>query len=51
MELGCDAKGYSRAGNDTTTWYCVILAGRQSLELNKMRDVSSFVFDALCAFL
>ncbi|XP_042502470.1 dnaJ homolog subfamily C member 16 [Macadamia integrifolia] len=38
MELGCDARAYSRAGNDTTTWYCVILAGRPSLELNKMRE-------------
>ena len=42
MELGCDARGYSRAGYDTMTWYCVILAGRQSLELNKMREVSFF---------
>ncbi|RVW58182.1 hypothetical protein CK203_111665 [Vitis vinifera] len=38
MELGCDARGYSRAGYDTMTWYCVILAGRLSLELNKMRE-------------
>ncbi|XP_010258427.1 PREDICTED: uncharacterized protein LOC104598200 [Nelumbo nucifera] len=38
MELGCDARGYSRAGYDTTTWYCVVLAGRPSLELNKMRE-------------
>ncbi|CAL5441758.1 unnamed protein product [Camellia sinensis] len=37
MELGCDARGYSRAGNETTIWYCVILAGRSSPELNKMR--------------
>ncbi|CAL5441644.1 unnamed protein product [Camellia sinensis] len=36
MELGCDARGYSRAGNETTIWYCVILAGRSSPELNKM---------------
>lgn len=42
MELGCDARGYSRAGYDTMTWYCVILAGRLSLELNKMREVSFF---------
>ncbi|KAK9278605.1 hypothetical protein L1049_028178 [Liquidambar formosana] len=38
MELGCDARGYSRAGNDTMTWYCVILAGRLSPELYKMRE-------------
>lgn len=38
MELGCDARGYSRAGYDTMTWYCVILVGRLSLELNKMRE-------------
>lgn len=47
MELGCDAKGYSRAGNDTTTWYCVILAGRQSLELNKMRETIRKVQETL----
>ncbi|CAL5444912.1 unnamed protein product [Camellia sinensis] len=39
MELGCDARGYSRAGNETAIWYCVILAGRSSPELNKMRAV------------
>ncbi|GFZ03571.1 DNAJ heat shock N-terminal domain-containing protein [Actinidia rufa] len=38
MELGCDACGYSRAGNETAIWYCVILAGRPSQELNKMRE-------------
>ncbi|KAK6925040.1 DnaJ domain [Dillenia turbinata] len=37
-DLGCDARGYSRAGVDVLTWYCVVLAGRQSLELNKMRE-------------
>lgn len=42
MELGCDARGYSRAGNDTMVWYCVVLAGRLSPELEKMREVSSF---------
>ncbi|XP_028071928.1 uncharacterized protein LOC114274232 [Camellia sinensis] len=36
MELGCDARGYSRARNETAIWYCVILAGRSSPELNKM---------------
>ncbi|XP_028056125.1 uncharacterized protein LOC114260243 isoform X6 [Camellia sinensis] len=36
VELGCDARGYSRAGNETAIWYCVILAGRSSPELNKM---------------
>lgn len=42
MELGCDARGYSRAGYDTTTWYCAILAGRHGPELSKMREVSIF---------
>ena len=41
MELGCDPKGYSRAGNDTTVWYCAVVIGRQSAELHKMREVSS----------
>ncbi|PKI33756.1 dnaJ homolog subfamily C member 16 isoform X1 [Punica granatum] len=36
-ELGCDARGYSRAGADTLSWYCVVLAGRLSPELNSMR--------------
>lgn len=40
MELGCDARGYSRGGNNLVSWYCVILVGRPSLELNKMREVS-----------
>lgn len=38
-ELGCDARGYSRAGADTMSWYCVVLAGRLSPELNSMRAV------------
>lgn len=42
MELGCDARGYSRAGSDTLTWYCAIIAGRLGAELNKMREVSFF---------
>lgn len=42
MELGCDARGYSRAGSDTSTWYCAIIAGRLGTELNKMREVSFF---------
>nr|GLL22174.1 dnaJ homolog subfamily C member 16 isoform X1 [Ipomoea trifida] len=37
-ELGCDARGFSRAGNDTKVWYCVVLVGRQSKELNEMRE-------------
>ncbi|KMZ71061.1 hypothetical protein ZOSMA_189G00220 [Zostera marina] len=39
MELGCDAKGRSRAGDDSTAWYCVVLSGRLSLQLSIMRDV------------
>ncbi|XP_052179705.1 uncharacterized protein LOC127793014 isoform X2 [Diospyros lotus] len=38
MELGCDARGYSRAGRETMIWYCVMLIGRLSPELNKMRE-------------
>jgi hypothetical protein len=41
-QLGCDAKGHSRAGFDTLVWYCVIVAGRPSSELSKMREVSIF---------
>ncbi|XP_047330607.1 uncharacterized protein LOC124934169 [Impatiens glandulifera] len=37
MELGCDARGDSRAGQDITIWYCLILAGRLSPELSEMR--------------
>ncbi|CAN8304800.1 unnamed protein product [Cochlearia groenlandica] len=47
MELGCDARGYSRAGYDKATWYCAIVAGRQSVELNKMRETMCKVQDAL----
>ncbi|KAK3005599.1 hypothetical protein RJ639_016962 [Escallonia herrerae] len=43
MELGCDARGFSRAGNDTRIWYCAILAGRQSIELDKMREIIAVV--------
>lgn len=39
MELGCDPRGYSRAGYDTNIWYCAIAVGRSSMELNKMREV------------
>jgi len=39
MELGCDPHGYSRAGYDTMIWYCAIVVGRPSLELNRMREV------------
>jgi hypothetical protein len=39
MELGCNAQGYSRAGEDTTTWYCAVLVGRLGPELDKMREV------------
>ncbi|KAG1334440.1 DnaJ subfamily C member 10 [Cocos nucifera] len=47
MELGCDARGYSRAGNDTKIWYCVIVAGRPSHELSKMRDTMCRVRNVL----
>ncbi|CAM6058561.1 unnamed protein product [Sphagnum tenellum] len=38
-ELGCDASGYSKAGNDTNTWYCVVVAGRPGSELTQLRGV------------
>nr|KJB17233.1 hypothetical protein B456_003G0981002 [Gossypium raimondii] len=44
-ELGCDARGYSRAGRDTLTWYCAILAGRLGPELDSMREVSFCALD------
>ncbi|KAI3504671.1 hypothetical protein L1887_26318 [Cichorium endivia] len=47
MELGCDPKGYSRAGNDTTVWYCAVLIGRQSTELYKMRETMRKVQEIL----
>ncbi|MCL7029995.1 hypothetical protein MKW94_017319 [Papaver nudicaule] len=47
MDLGCDARGYSCAGYEAMTWYCVILAGRPSLELNKMRETMVRVQDTL----
>ncbi|XP_062030161.1 uncharacterized protein LOC133746019 [Rosa rugosa] len=37
MQLGCDAQGYSRAGYDTVTWYCAVVAGRHSPQLSQMR--------------
>jgi hypothetical protein len=40
LELGCDARGHSRAGNDAAIWYCVIVAGRPGAELSKKRQVS-----------
>ncbi|EOY21913.1 hypothetical protein QUC31_007478 [Theobroma cacao] len=46
-ELGCDARGYSRAGRDTLTWYCAILAGRQGLELDSMRETMRRVQETL----
>jgi hypothetical protein len=41
FELGCDARGHSRAGNNTTIWYCVVVAGRSGAALSKKRQVSS----------
>ncbi|XWS60514.1 hypothetical protein CRYUN_Cryun07bG0042300 [Craigia yunnanensis] len=46
-ELGCDARGYSRAGRDTLTWYCAILAGRLGRELDSMREVMRRVQETL----
>ncbi|PUZ73070.1 hypothetical protein GQ55_2G445400 [Panicum hallii var. hallii] len=39
LELGCDARGHSRAGNDAAIWYCVIVAGRPGVELSKKRQI------------
>ncbi|GJN10921.1 hypothetical protein PR202_ga29069 [Eleusine coracana subsp. coracana] len=39
LELGCDARGHSRAGNDTAIWYCVVVAGRPGAALSKKRQV------------
>ncbi|XP_066398105.1 uncharacterized protein [Miscanthus floridulus] len=39
LELGCDARGHSRAGNDAAIWYCVIVAGRLGAELSKKRQI------------
>ncbi|KAK4437043.1 hypothetical protein Salat_0038200 [Sesamum alatum] len=47
MELGCDVHGYSRAGSDTKIWYCAIVAGRPSQELNEMRQIMRRVQDKL----
>lgn len=47
--LGCDARGNSMAGNDTTVWYCVIVAGRISRELTEMRAVLRGVLQTLKA--
>ncbi|KEH33294.1 putative protein-disulfide reductase [Medicago truncatula] len=47
MELGCDPRGYSRAGYDTVIWYCAIAVGRPSVELNRMRETICRVQDTL----
>lgn len=38
-ELGCNSRGYSRAGPNTKIWYCVIVIGRSGPEMNEMREV------------
>jgi len=47
--LGCDARGNSMAGNGTTVWYCVIVAGRIGRQLNEMRGVMRGVLEKLKA--
>ncbi|KAK6123167.1 hypothetical protein DH2020_043069 [Rehmannia glutinosa] len=47
LELGCDVQGYSRAGTDTKIWYCALVAGRPSQELNKMRETMRRVQEKL----
>ncbi|WJX32062.1 hypothetical protein P8452_20433 [Trifolium repens] len=47
MELGCDPRGYSRAGYDTIIWYCAIAVGRPSMELNGMRETICRVQETL----
>uniref|UniRef100_A0A0A9DKC1 Thioredoxin domain-containing protein n=1 Tax=Arundo donax TaxID=35708 RepID=A0A0A9DKC1_ARUDO len=39
LELGCDARGHSRAGIDRAIWYCVVVAGRPGVELSKKRQI------------
>ncbi|KQK15065.1 uncharacterized protein LOC100831408 [Brachypodium distachyon] len=40
LELGCDARGHSRARKeDTMIWYCVIVAGRPGVELSNKRQI------------
>lgn len=46
-ELGCDARGFSRTGKDTKIWYCVVLVGRYSQELNEMRETMRRVQETL----
>ncbi|CAI9270348.1 unnamed protein product [Lactuca saligna] len=44
MELGCDPRCYSHAGNNTTVWYFAVLIGRQStdsLKCVKVQDILS----------
>ncbi|KAI5330087.1 hypothetical protein L3X38_029484 [Prunus dulcis] len=47
MELGCDPRGYSRAGHHTVTWYCAVIAGRHSPELSTMRGTMRRVEEIL----
>ncbi|XP_008239918.1 PREDICTED: uncharacterized protein LOC103338485 [Prunus mume] len=47
MELGCDPRGYSRAGHHTVTWYCAVIAGRHSPELSTMRGTMRRVDEIL----
>lgn len=46
-ELGCTESGYSLAGQSEHTWYCVIVAGRPSLELSQARAILRDVKDNL----
>ncbi|KAF7007395.1 hypothetical protein CFC21_022339 [Triticum aestivum] len=39
LDLGCDARGHSRAGKEIMIWYCVIAAGRPGVELSKKRQI------------
>ncbi|XP_074559163.1 uncharacterized protein LOC141815108 [Curcuma longa] len=47
MELGCDARGYSRSGNETVTWYCLILVGRAGHAMTQMRETLRRASDVL----
>ncbi|KAL3374926.1 hypothetical protein AABB24_006422 [Solanum stoloniferum] len=46
-ELGCDPRGFSRAGKDTKIWYCIVLVGRYSKELNEMRETMRRIQETL----
>ncbi|XP_057836320.1 uncharacterized protein LOC131046567 isoform X2 [Cryptomeria japonica] len=47
MDLGCDPRGHSPAGNGSFPWYCVVIAGKPGFKLSKAREVLRSVQDNL----